>query len=532
MALVAFLALGSTGCEVTDLQPQDAISETLAFNTPDRIALAVTGVYNAAQSGYYDALNGTALGTRGYPFGSAATALGDVRGEDVVDMAGFFGIVGLNNITPSSPNVVNMWNNLYSTINQANVVIEGVRKAATAGTITAANAAIYEGEMRFLRALSYHELLLNFARPYNDNNGSNPGVPYRDFPVNTIESLEKARALDRSSVSVVYDKMLEDLDYAETNLPGTRGGSLKVTRATKGAAIALKQRLRIHQSKWAEAKAEGDKLVTGTTTFTAPAANGGYSLQGSPDAAAPGRTTVTSENIFSIENSADDNATTNGSLASVFGSAAATPVGVGGRGLEAISPNLFNASFIPCNDRRRTTLMQQNAGAYYSFKYKDAATYSDFAPLIRYAEVILNQAEAEANIGGANSVRALALLNAVRGRAVDAADLYVGLTGDALIQAILNERRIELIAEGFRWDDIHRLSVGPSVRFSPRPGGGIPRKLDSSQAIAANYNCTTRPAINGSVADIPYTDYRFLWPIPASEIANNPGLKGKNNPGY
>ncbi|KUG06777.1 RagB/SusD family nutrient uptake outer membrane protein [Solirubrum puertoriconensis] len=534
MALAAFLSLGMASCDVTDLQPLDALPETAAFSTPDRIGLAVTGVYNAAQSGYYDPLNGTALGTRGYPFGSAATALGDVRGEDVVDMAGFFGIVGLNNITPSSPNVVNMWSNLYSTINQANLVIDGVRTAAQNGVISATDAEAYEGEMRFLRALSYHELVINFAKPYNDNNGNNPGVPYRDFPVNNPAALERARALGRTPVNEVYTKMLEDLDFAESKLPANRAGTLKVTRATKGAAIALKQRLRIHQSNWAQAKVEGDKLITGTTTFTAPAANGGYALQATPEAASQGRASVTNENIFSIENSSDDNSTTNGSLGSVFGSPAAAPAGIGGRGLESISPNLLNASFVPCDDRRRTGLTQQNgaAGAVFSAKYKDAATYSDFAPIIRYAEVLLNQAEAEANLGATGEVRALTLLNAVRGRAVSAADLYAGLTGDALIRAILNERRIELVSEGFRWDDIHRLSAGPSVRFSPRPGGGIPRKLDASQAVGANYNCTTRPVINGSVADIPYSDYRFLWPIPAAEIANNPTLASQQNPGY
>ncbi|UYZ59226.1 RagB/SusD family nutrient uptake outer membrane protein [Hymenobacter latericus] len=533
MALAAFLSLGMSSCDVTDLEPKDAITESAAFTTPERIALAVTGVYNAAQSGFYDPLNGGALQTRGYPFGSAATEFGDVRGEDVVDMAGFFGIVYSNVQTPSSPNVVGMWSNLYALINQCNVVIEGVRAAQQRGTIDQATAAAYEGECRYLRALAYHELLLHFARPFSDNNGSSLGVPYRDFAVNTSATLERAKTAGRNTVAEVYTGMLADLDFAEQSLPTTRTGNLRVTRVTKGAAIALKQRLRQHQQNWAAAKAEGDKLVAVSTAapggFSSPL--GGYQLQATPQAAFPGGTSVTAENIFSIENSSDDNPGVNGALPNFFGSPATAPVGVQGRGLIAISPILFNASFWPCNDLRRTQLLQPNNATparYHSFKYKDAATNTDFAPISRYAEVLLNQAEAEARLG--NSVRAVALLNAVRGRAVQAADLYpVTLTGDALVQAILNERRIELLAEGFRWDDIHRLSP---TSFSPRATGGIPAKAGNAQSVVANYACGTSPALTPSVSAIPYSDYRFLWPIPAIEVANNPVLAAQQNPGY
>lgn len=531
VALTTFLTLGLSACEVTDLQPKDAIPESSAFSTPERVTLAVTGVYNAAQSGFYDALNGTALGTRGYPFGAAANALGDARGEDVIDIAGFFLIVYSNNITTASPNLVNMWLNLYAVINQSNIVIAGLQSAVQSGVITQETANIAEGEVRFLRALSYHELIINFSKPFTDNNGNNPGVPYRDTPTNTVSAIEQARTVDRGTVANIYTKILEDLNFAEQNLPAT--GS-KV-RATKGAAIALKQRVHLHKADWAAAKAEGDKLISGTTTFTSPI--GAYTLQATPEAASPGRTNTTSESIFSIENSADDNATTNGSLGSIFGSpnSATQPApdqpGISGRGLLAVSPNLYNATFWPCNDRRRTGLLQlARDGRYYLFKYKDAATYTDYAPIIRYAEVILNQAEAEARLN--NTTQGLALLNVIRNRAVpEGPGRYTAFASSVeLTRAILNERRIELLGEGFRWDDIHRLSRDP--QFSPVSGGGIPSKLGTAQATAASYTCASGTTIAGTNAVIPYTDYRFLWPIPSTEIANNPTLAGQQNPGY
>ncbi|UOQ72085.1 RagB/SusD family nutrient uptake outer membrane protein [Hymenobacter cellulosilyticus] len=529
LAFTATLGLSSCDKEVTDLRPQNTLIEADAFTNPARIALAVTGVYNAAQSGYYDPLNGQALAVRGYPFGAAANALDDARGEDVSDMAGFFNLVFANSINPSSPNVVAMWSNLYSVINQANVTIEGVRKAAANGLITPQLAADYEAEMRFLRALSHHELVIHFSRPYSDGKGSQMGVPYRETAINTLEALDLAKTVGRGTVAEDYTKMLADLDFAEANLPATRAGSLRVSRATKGAAIALKQRLRLHQGEWAEAVKEGDKLITGNTTFR-------YTLAATPRAAFPGGIVQTSENIFSIENSADDNAGTNGALANVYG-ASATPAngGINGRSLLAVSPILYNAPFFTCADTRRTELMQKDGVriVYVTRKYTDAATSSDFAPLIRYAEVLLNQAEALSRLGGANEVQALTYLNSVRNRAVATADRYAvgSLTGSALTQAILNERRIEFVGEGMRWDDIHRLSGEKSI-FSPVPGGGIPAKIDGNAGQLTSFDFYTCGGTfpTPAVAPVAYGSNLFVWPIPASELVTNPGLTP--NPGY
>lgn len=520
LTLTLSLTLGLGACEVTDLQPKDSLPESAAFVDRAKVELAVSGLYDAAQSGFYDPLTGGANQTRGYPFGSASTELSDIRGEDVVDMAGFFGIVYLNNVTPGSPNIVNMWSTLFSLINQANVVIEGVRPAGLNNLIAPAEALAFEGEARFLRALAYQELLIHFAKPYADGQGSKLGLPIRDFAINTAATVERGRAQTRNSVAEVYQFMLADLKFAEENLPATRVGGIanKVTRATKGAAIALRQRVLLYQGSYDQAVVEGAKLINGT--FTSPIGN--YRLMATPQAAFPGGAAVTDENIFSIENSTDDNPGVNGSLASFFGSNAAVPTGIGGRGLIAISPALYNAPFWLCSDLRRTQLLQKAPARYFSFKYKDALTRTDFAPIIRYAEVLLNQAEAQARVG--NTTQALALLNAVRNRAVTTpANQFTASTfsdSKSLIRAILNERRVEFVAEGLRWGDIHRLVLDPDFGQN-----GIPRKFLSSQAVIANYNCETPPATVGTVAPVPYNDSRFLWPIPAIELANNPNIE-------
>jgi hypothetical protein len=526
------LVLGS--CTVLDYTPQDSISETAVYGDASRIALAVTGVYDAAQSGFYNGPT-AASGVRGYPFGAASTDLGDARGEDVSDMAGFFGIVFTNSITTSSPNIVYMWANCYAVINKANATIAGIQQAQAGGVISAATEATYEGELRFLRALSHLELVTNWSKPYTDGNGSSPGVPYRDTPINSGASITSAGNVPRGTVAEDYTKMLADLDFAEASLPATPSTR---TRASKGAAIALKQRIRLYQGNWDAAIAEGNKLIT-TTVAPFTSTTYGYQLMPTQRAAFVGAGT-TAESIFSIENSATDNPGTNGGIPNVFGaSASIANGGIGGRSLLAVSPNLYSAPFFTCNDLRRTQMMQQDGvrTAYVIKKYLDAATSTDYNPILRYAEVLLNQAEALSRTG--NSTQALALLNAVRNRSVAAADQYTAAnapTGTALTQAILNERRIEFVGEGLRWGDISRLA--PDATFAPVAGGGIPAKYNgqvSGQVVFSRYSCggaTTGQA----VAAVPYKGAAnsplFLWPIPSSETSLNPTLAAQQNPGY
>jgi starch-binding outer membrane protein, SusD/RagB family len=293
----------------------------------------------------------------------------------------------------------------------------------------------------------------------------------------------------------------------------------------------------LYQGNWAAAVVEGNKLITGTTTFTSPI--GGYALAATQRAAFPGGAANSVESIFSVENGSSDNPGVNGALPAVWGSSQTLANGgINGRALVAVSPILYNAPFFTCNDLRKTQMMQVDPAraGYVLRKYTDATNNTDFAPIIRYAEVLLNQAEAVARVGG-NDALALSLLNAVRNRSVTTvADRYAAgsLAGDALIQAVLNERRVELVGEGFRWDDISRLSPTP---FSPVPNGGVPGKLNgnvSGQIALTFYACNgtgvTLPKLG--VDPVPYSSNLFLWPLPAIELSTNSTLAAQQNPGY
>lgn len=524
LAIFAILLTVLSGCQkkVLELQPYSSFSDASAFADAAKVNLAVNGVYDAAQSGFYAGGQ-----VRGYPFGAASIEQGDMRGEDMHNTALFYQITYEATYTNVSANNDFMFQTLHSLINKANLVKEGVEGAVAKGIIPSATGLQFAAECRFLRAMAHHELVVNWARPYADGNGSKEGIIYREFGINSEAKADEARALKRSdfTVATVYSKILADLDYAEANLPATT--AIKTYRASKAAAIALKMRVKMHMNDWPGVIAEGNKIISTSAPFTSSI--GGWALTATPDG--PFANNQSNESIFSIKNDATDNPGVNAGLATMLGDP-----GISGRGLVRISPIIWSDPRWSCNDLRRgATMVREYTNAKFSFKYRDIANLSDGAPMIRYAEVLLMQAEAEARRGTGVTARAVDLLNAVRNRSVTIpAEQYTVASfadKDALIAAILFERRVEFLAEGKRWPDIHRLALDPV--HAPVTGGGIPSKVVTTSAVPASlFNCAgvASPGVPRGIAAIPYSDNRFLWPISLVEIQQNPNYT--QNPGY
>lgn len=502
--------------DFTELAPISLASEESAFASPGNIKLAMMGVYESAAIGTYQNLKSSA---RGYPFGAAAIEQGEMRGEDMLNIDQFYAITYEGGANPTSLNNVTMWHTLYALINQANILIEGVQKAGAKGVITDAEAKAYEGEARFMRALSHHELLVHFSFPYADAAGGKWGVPYRTKAITSLAAYEEGLKMDRGTVKDCYTKLIADLDFAEANLPDKQPDG--VQRATKGAAIALKARIKQHMGDWDGVIAESNKLIPAAAPYKSPI--GAFQLTAEPDGPFTSYKNNT-ESIFSIANGPNANGGSNGALPAMFG-----PASLNGRGLVATSPILYNASFWKATDKRRALLQvyQPTTGSryYFNYKYRDYTTRADWAPMLRYAEVLLTAAEAHARKG--ENDRALALLNAVRNRSVEVGDQFTTPPAD-LVLAILQERRIELAGEGRRWADIHRLALDAVYGFR-----GIPAKMKKEQMKldGTDYNAVTPPTFptTGGVPSYAYESFRFLWPIPAEETAANPTLRAQQN---
>jgi hypothetical protein len=451
--------------------PTNVISDLTAFDSKDRIEGQVRSIYASIKNaGMY---------------GGRYQIFNDIRGGDFMNdrtnvVTGF----DVWNYTPSNSStnsVQNHWSRAYYVINLANVFIDGLATKGTAvvGTPLSNN---YQAEARLLRAMSYYSLLQLYARPYWDGNGAKPGVPLR-LKGNTGSD---DYALARATVADVYTQILTDLTFAETNLPLTNGTALNNTiRAHRNTAIAFKTRVYLSMRKYAEVITEANKIVSAPAPFTA-STGVAHALQS--DITAVFKTPyTTSESILSMPFAANETPGTQNQLGYYYGPAAFN----GGNGEYSLLPTGIVASTDWKATDKRRSMVAVFSGKSYLTKYSVASTFIDFAPVIRYAEVLLNLAEARVRSNNTVDAQAVALLNAIRGRS-DASTVFTAgdfTNANALADAIVNERRIEFLGEGLRGTDLTRLGLD----LPAKPG----------------------------VAAIKATEQQYIWPISSTELLLN-----------
>jgi hypothetical protein len=462
------LFVSSCNDELLNPAPLTTFSEATVFNTPERILQQVRGIYDAIKSGQY--------------YGGRFLVYHDIRGEEFLNETtnGVTGFSTWNHTIVSSTNEVNnLWNAVYYAINSANLFIDGLEQnRAVLNNETLANN--YIAEARFVRALCYHSLLTIYARPFTDGNGSKPGVPLRLLPEKGPANNDLARA----TVAEVYNQILADLNFAEQNLPANYSTPyLNTTRAHKNSAIALKTRVYLAMGRYQDVLTEAAKIVPATAPFKA---SSGVAHELQADISKVFSTPyTTTESIFSMPMTDLDLPGTQNGLGSYYNPG---PRGIGDFSLNPAG--IVGNAFFKDADKRRAWIFRASAAAKpYLNKFPAGPQHLDYVPVIRYAEVLLNASEAAARTG--NKDRALALLNAVHGRS-DAATVFnaASFATDAdLVNAILLERRIELLGEGFRTQDLVRLLL-------PYPG-------------------------KSNVATVNPSQSEYIWPIPQGELNVN-----------
>jgi hypothetical protein len=481
-----FLLLLSIGvmlnysCQKDLLYPESQTQVTsdeayLPFTTVPRIQAQVLGLYGGLRNGGF--------------LGGRYQVYNEIKADNWINQ-GTNGVTGTStwneSVSTTTDEVQNLWRIAYGVINNCNLFIDGM--AAKGSTVvTAAQNTNYVAEAKFVRALSYYCLLQMYARPFIDGNGSKPGLPLRLKGNSTVGNYDLAR----SSVAEIYAQIIADLNDAEAGLPATYGDATTITsRAHINTAIALKTRVYLAMQNYAVVITEANKIVTPTAPFAAPT-RVAFALQA--DIAnvykAPYTTT---ESVFSMPFNATETPGTQNQLGFYFynnGAALSAEYYINPQGI--VADPTWKAV-----DKRRTALIVASTNAtrlgfQYLAKYATPAPYTDWAPVMRYSEVLLNLAEARVRSTNTIDPQAVALLNAVRNRSDATTTFTAGSFASAgdLNTAILKERNIEFLGEGLRNSDLMRL--------------GLP--IPSKSNIGA----------------VPFADSRYIWPIPGNELLYN-----------
>lgn len=499
LSLIAIVSASISSCrDALVINPRQSIDATTALTSKDGINAAVVSVYSRFKS----------VRLYGRDLIAFPEALSDNG----------FATNKSGRLLPEANNVYRahfgdaLWSSSYNGINQANLIIETVPGVNAAG-ITAADKTSWLGQMYFLRALYY----FNMVKVYSYMPGAT--VPAQDkggIPIILKGTATSDAALllkpARASVEDVYKQIIADLLLAESSL-STSG---LPNFANKTAAQALLSRVYLYMKDYSNAKKWADACI----------AAAGARLSSAASYVGQWRGATHSESLFQfvLATNAENNGV-NESLQTSFSTLTApgnTTV-TGGFGDLVPSISLLNELGITLVGGNTTSNFSINAtvatrstdvrnqlyepgttgrgnSKVECTKYigKNGFINLDNLPVIRIAEVYLNRAEAMATPGSSvfNETAALADLNTIAtNRGLTA---FSGLTGSALFEEIFRQRRLELAFEGHRFFDLKRLG----------------RDL----VKAPHYNT------------VAFTDVRILAPLPTREVDGNKNLV--QNSGY
>jgi hypothetical protein len=170
--------------------------------------------------------------------------------------------------------------------------------------------------------------------------------------------------------------------------------------------------------------------------------------------------------------------------------------------------------------------------------------------ILRFAEMLLINAEAKAELGQCTQDVIDRTINRIRDRVGMPHMIIAGLVKDSksefaqagiqlpvLIEEIRRERRVELLGEGFRYDDIMRWKAGKLFLLKSTVLGAKAKTIGSlaSQIATGDIRVNSDGYIEPYQQALPNgrqfdETKNYYWPIPTDELALNPNLT--QSPGW
>lgn len=445
------------------------------------------------------------------------------------------------------------WGRSYRGIRDCNYALSNIASV----TMSQQHKNYLTGELRFIRAYRYHDLIRNYGGV----------VLIGDKVYNLSDDLQDASLYQRSSIKDCIAYAVSELDAAAGLLPADNNSVWPLGRATKGAALALKARLLLYAASplyntgtWADAAAAA-KAVMNLNKYSLQADYASMFIDqsmSSPEIIFGRQYTVTAPHVrmeiangpngyngwagnTPLQNLVDAYQMNNGKdiTDASSGYDPQKPYvnrdkrfyytilynGASYRGstIDAYSPGGKDSKDGPSNWNTTKT-------GYYLRKFMNDNNVIDNPwnstgqqpwIYIRYAEILLNYAEAQNEAVGPDA-SVYSAINQVRQRAsVNQPALPGGLSQSQMRDAIRKERQVELAFEEHRFYDVRRWKIADAVENTPAYGMAITKNSDGSFTYAR------KVALDGKA----FSAKNYWLPIPRSEILAS-GNQLKQNDGY
>lgn len=480
------LALVTFGCadDYLDTVPTDAVSSESVFTTTKNAMTALNGIHRSLLLRY---------DSQGQAGEGAVMIMREVLADDVVMTTtgnGWYVSMcrWINHTVETGSDSRFVWRFYYKVIGNANLIIANIDNADG----PQAEKDEIKGQALAYRAWAHFNLVQLFADRYDFAGGNTQlGVPIVTEPI--------TEGGPRNTVEEVYTQINSDLNQAISLLGESRNAK---SHLNINVVNGIKARVLATQGNYSEA-----------ATY-ANAARAGYDLMSETDLYGGFNNIDNAEWIWG-SHQVDDQQTY---FASFFAYMSLNFSSTNIRNNpKAINSLLFD--MIPDSDYRKGLWDPNASDADLRDPYIDEMTLSTFAkidymnrkfiaqgnassvgdvPYMRAAEMYLLEAESLARSG--NDAAAATLLTSFM-EARDPEYTPSGNTGDALIEEIMIQRRIELWGEGFRFYDLKRLNL----------------PLDRT---GANH---VESVINGKFTE-PAGTNNWTWQIPIDELNANENM--------
>ena len=550
--LLLILCAGSilfiTSCkkDLLDVQPTDRLSEAAILADSSLFEDFVTNRYLGVRLQDKEDIPGFG---RGFTW-AMWTSLSD---EAIYNNDDNTWLIVKGQISPSNLGIAGtVWGRSYRSIRECNYALANISKVP----MSAAHKTRLTGELKFIRAYRYFDLIINYGG----------AVLMGDKVYNLSDNLTDDALFTRATIKQSIDYTLAELTATAQNLPAVNDGSWQLGRATNGAALALKARLALYAASplynagtWADAAAAAKAVMdlNRYSLFT----DGYDNLFLTPESNEIIFERLYTKNAshFPLEIACAPNGyggwggnTPLQNLVDDYETASGKPITDPTSGYDPQNPYvnrdprfyetiLYNGAqyrdraietFLPGGKDSKDGNENWNTSktGYCLKKFLNPAypinnpwDVAGFQPWVymRYAEVLLNYAEAQNEAAGPDA-SVYAAINQIRQRpGVGMPALPAGLNQAQMRTRIRNERRVELAFEEHRFYDVRRWKIANVTENVPAYGISVTKQ--------SNGTFTYAPQV--ALAGRSFADKNYWLPIPLAEIqaSNN---KLTQNMGY